>query len=53
MAKSDKFRLPSGMAGLVRYGEGAKEQIKVKPKYVIAFCVALVVMELVLKFMFP
>lgn len=50
MAKKDGFRMPSGMAGLVRYGEEVKDQIKVKPKYVIAFCIAVVVLELILKF---
>ncbi len=50
MAKKDKFRMPTGMAGLVRYGEDAKEQLKIKPKHVIAFCVVVVVLELLLKF---
>jgi len=39
MAKKDKFRMPTGMAGLVRYGEDTKEQLKIKPKHVIAFCI--------------
>ena len=52
MAKKDRFRMPSGMAGLVRYGEESKEQIKVKPKHVVAFCIVIVVLELILKFMF-
>jgi len=50
MGKKDKFRMPTGMAGLVRYGEEAKEQIKVKPKHVIAFCIAVVILELLLRF---
>ena len=50
MAKRDRFRLPSGMAGLIRYGEESKEQIKIKPKYVIAFCVVIVILELILRF---
>jgi len=52
MAKKDSFRMPTGMAGLVRYGEESKEQIKVKPKHVIVFCIVIVILELVLKFMF-
>jgi len=48
MGKKDKFRMPTGMAGLVRYGEESKEQIKLKPKHVIAFCIALVIIELIL-----
>jgi preprotein translocase subunit Sec61beta len=50
MAKKDKTRMPMGMAGLVRYGEEAKDQIKVKPKYVIAVCIAVVIFELILGF---
>ena len=50
MGKKDKFRMPTGMAGLVRYGEESKEQIKVKPKHVIAFCIAIVIIELLLSF---
>jgi len=50
MAKKDKFRMPTGMAGLVRYGEDTKEQLKIKPKHVIAFCVVVVVLEVLLKF---
>lgn len=51
MGKKDKFRMPSGMAGLVRYGEESKEQIKVKPKHVITFCIAVVIIELLLRFL--
>jgi len=51
MAKRDKYRLPTGMAGLVRYGEEAKEQIKVKPKHVVAFCIGIVIIELLLRFL--
>ena len=50
MAKKDKFRMPTGMAGLVRYGEDTKEQLKIKPKHVIAFCIVVVVLEVLLKF---
>jgi len=51
MAKKDKVTMPMGMAGLVRYGEAAKDQIKVKPKYVVAVCVVVVVFELLLGFL--
>jgi preprotein translocase subunit Sec61beta len=51
MAKKDKFRMPTGMAGLIRYGEESKDQIKVKPKHIIAFCVVVVILELILKFL--
>lgn len=50
MAKKDSMRMPMGMAGLVRYGEAAKDQIKVKPKHVVGICVAVVILELALGF---
>jgi preprotein translocase subunit Sec61beta len=50
MAKKDKFRMPTGMAGLVRYGEDTKEQLKIKPKQVIAFCLVVIILEVLLKF---
>ena len=48
MGKKDRVRMPMGMAGLTRYGEGGKDQIKVKPKYVVAACVVIVIFELIL-----
>jgi preprotein translocase subunit Sec61beta len=48
MARKDRFSMPMGMAGITRYGEG-KEQIKVKPKYVVAFCISVVILEVLLK----
>ena len=51
MAKSDRIRMPTGMAGLMRYGEESKDQIKVKPKYVIVTCVAVVAIEVLLRFL--
>ncbi len=48
MTKDDKVRMPSGMAGLMRYGDEAKDQIKIKPKYVILTCIAVVMIELIL-----
>ena len=48
MGKKDKFSMPMGMAGITRYGEG-KYEIKIKPKYIIAGCIAVVVMEVLLK----
>ncbi len=50
MAKKDRYRLPTGMAGLIRYGEETKEQLKVEPKHVIAVCIIIVIIELFLKF---
>jgi preprotein translocase subunit Sec61beta len=48
MARKDRFSMPMGMAGITRYGEG-KEQIKIKPMYVVAFCISVVILEVLLK----
>jgi len=34
---------------LVRYGEEGKNQIKVKPEYVVVACIAVVVLEVILR----
>jgi preprotein translocase subunit Sec61beta len=51
MAKEKKTRMPSGMAGLMRYDEVLKESPKIKPEWVIWFSVGLVLVELILKFL--
>lgn len=51
MSKDKNTRMPSGMAGLVRYDEELKESPKLKPVWVIAFAGGLVVIELILKFL--
>jgi len=51
MAKQKKTRMPSGMAGLMRYDEEIREAPKLDPKWIIGFSVGLVVVELVLKFL--
>ena len=50
MAKKDRIRMPSGMAGILRHDEEVKEAIKIKPKYVIGFSVGIIVLELLLRF---
>ena len=50
MAKKDKTRLPSGMAGLVRYDEELKNAPKLKPEWVIGFAIGVVILELILRF---
>jgi preprotein translocase subunit Sec61beta len=50
MAKKDQTRIPSGMAGIVRYSEEPKDTIKIKPEYVVYFTVALIALEVFLKF---
>lgn len=51
MGKKDMSRIPVGMAGLVRYGEETKEGIKLKPEYVVAFSIGIIVVEVILKFL--
>ena len=51
MTKDKKTRMPSGMAGLVRYDEVLKDAPKLKPKWVIGFAVGLVAVEMILKFL--
>lgn len=50
MAKKDKVYMPSGMGGLIRYGEEGKVLIKVKPMQLVYLTIAIVAAELVLKF---
>ncbi|MFH8080553.1 MAG: preprotein translocase subunit Sec61beta [Candidatus Aenigmatarchaeota archaeon] len=50
MTKKNQVRMPSGMAGIARYPEEPKESIKIKPEYVIYFSIALIVLEIILKF---
>jgi len=52
MAKRDKIYMPTGMGGLVRYGEEQKELIKIKPKQVVYIAVGIVVLEILLKIFF-
>ncbi|MEM5793292.1 MAG: preprotein translocase subunit Sec61beta [Candidatus Aenigmatarchaeota archaeon] len=51
MGKKDRTRMPSGMAGLVRYDEELKESPKIKPQWVIAFSIFVVIIELLLRFL--
>lgn len=54
MARSkDKFYMPMGAGGLLRYSEEKKQVIKIDPNQVIIVVVALIVMEILLKFLFP
>ena len=48
MAK-DKFYMPSGSGGLMRYSEEGKELIKVKPLWVLVLTAAIVEIELMVQ----
>lgn len=51
MGKKDKVQMPSGMAGLVKYGNEPKKGIKIKPEHIIAISAGIVVIEVLLKFL--
>lgn len=52
MAKRDKVYMPSGMGGLIRYGEEGKVKFRVKPIQLVYVVVGIVAVEIVLKFIF-
>ncbi len=52
MAKKDKIYMPSGMGGLIRYGEEGKVKIKIKPIQLVYGVAVLVAIELLLRFFF-
>jgi preprotein translocase subunit Sec61beta len=49
MAKN-KIQMPQSTAGLVRYFEDTKEAIKIKPEYIAAASIAIVALEIALRF---
>ncbi len=50
---SSKIYMPMGIGGLVRYTEEEKVLIKLKPKHIIGGVIALVVIEMLVKFLIP
>lgn len=42
----DKIQMPSSGGGLVRYFDDIKTKIEIKPVYVIAFIVLIIIIEL-------
>jgi preprotein translocase subunit Sec61beta len=53
MSDKKQLRAPMGMAGLVRYDEEEESLIKLKPEFVVAIGVALIIIELILLFLVP
>jgi preprotein translocase subunit Sec61beta len=49
MARKEKMQMPRSTAGLTMYFEDTKSVIKLKPEYIIGVCVALIVVEILLK----
>jgi preprotein translocase subunit Sec61beta len=50
MGRKENLQMPQSTAGLVRYFEESKESIKIKPEYVAGAAAAIVVIEIILKF---
>lgn len=50
MARRDKNYMPQSTAGLVRYYEQTKEGLKIKPEHVLIACAAIIVIEIIFKF---
>lgn len=51
MSKKDKVQMPATTAGLVRYFDEYKESIQVKPGHILGITVAIIVIEMILRFM--
>lgn len=51
MSKNEKMTMPMSTAGLVRYFEESKESFKIKPEFVIIFSLAIIALEIALKFL--
>ena len=45
----NRVQMPSGMGGLVRYSEGTKSKLTLKPEMVIALILLVIVAEIVLQ----
>ena len=50
MPKEEKSYMPSGMGGLMRFGEEEEPLVKIEPKHVLYIIGAVVAVEIVLKF---
>jgi len=53
MAKKDKYYMPSSWAGLLRFTDEEKNKIKLKPEYVVYIGVGIIVVEVLLRLLFP
>jgi len=52
MAQKGKMNMPQSTAGLIRYFDQSKEAIKLKPEHIAIFCVIIIALEIMLRFMF-
>lgn len=46
MAKEEKVYIPSGMGGLLRFGEEEEPKFKIKPKHMVYVVIGIVIFEL-------
>jgi preprotein translocase subunit Sec61beta len=51
MSRKDKNYMPQSTAGLIRYFDGTKKGKKLKPEHILGFCVFLIILEIMVKFM--
>ena len=49
MARKNKMQMPRSTAGLTMYFEDTKSVIKLKPEHIVGVCVAIIVIEILLK----
>ena len=49
--QKDKVYMPSGIGGLIRYGEEEQQVIKIKPMQIVWLVAGIVVLELLMKFL--
>jgi len=49
MAKRDKVYIPTGIGGLIRYGEEEESKIKLKPEQVIYISLAIAAFVLIMR----
>jgi len=50
MSKKNNVMMPSGMAGLTRYGDEMKNEIKIKPKQLLILIGMVIAIEFALRF---
>lgn len=50
MSRKERTMMPQSTAGLIRYFEESEEAIKLKPEHVVGIAVAVIAIEIILKF---
>jgi preprotein translocase subunit Sec61beta len=51
MSKKGQGMMPQSTAGLIRYFDESEAKVKFKPEHVIGFSIAVIALEIILKFM--